>query len=178
MNAAHHGTLQPTEHDPTLPAAVLPEDPVAFIARAEQATNTCDTDWPMTIYAPTIRLETIGDGVHDIHHGADAVRPALETIYEWFADVDAHITKTLIATSHDTVVNTWHGTLFGGRQTTYGAELWRFDPTGHVTHNTLYTAMNPKPPSHPITGMRMLIGHPRPSLAFLNLRIRKALRAD
>ncbi|KAB2339302.1 nuclear transport factor 2-like protein [Actinomadura rudentiformis] len=151
----------------------IPDDPAAFVARAQLATNTCDTEWPMTIYAPAIRLETIGDGVHDVHEGADAVRPALESLYRWFAAADATISKTLIATSHDTVVNTWEGTLFGGRQTTYGAELWRFDQSGHVSHNLLYASINPKPSANPLGALRMLLGHPRPTWTYLKVRLRQ-----
>lgn len=151
----------------------LPDDPVAFVARAEHATNTNDTTWPMTIYAPSIRLETIGDGVHDVYDGAHAVRPALEDLYQWFALIDAQITKTLIATSEDTLVNTWHGTLFGGRQRTYGAEFWRFNEDGQVVHNMLYTSINPKPGNSVAGAIRMLIGHPRPTWAYIKVRARR-----
>jgi hypothetical protein len=161
---------QPDPHTPRsgtdVPARLVPDDPVAFVARAQLATNTCDVEWPMTVYAPTIRLETTGDGIRDVQEGAAAVRPALESLYRWFAATDG----TLIAASHDTVVNTWEGRLFGGRQSTYGAEFWRFDQTGHVVHNLLYASLNPKRPTHPVGALRMLLGHPRATWAYLNVR--------
>lgn len=159
-------------------STVIPEDPGKFVARAAQATNTCDTAWPMQIYAQDIRLELIGDGIHDVQTGAAAVKPALEGLYQWFAAIDAHLTKTLVATSDDTIVNTWDGTLFNGSQTTHGAEIWRFDETGHVRHNVLYTSVNPKRPSNPLAALRMLLGHPRPALAYLKVRPQVLLRTN
>jgi hypothetical protein len=32
--------------------ASLPQDPVAFVARAEQAPNAADVDWAVSNYAP------------------------------------------------------------------------------------------------------------------------------
>lgn len=155
--------------------AVLPDDPAAFIARAERATNNADTEWPMTIYAPSIRLELFGDGLHDVYEGTDAVRPAIETIYDWFQAIDGRLSKTLVSASGDAVVNTWEGTLFGGRHTTRGAELWYFDETGQVVRNVLYQSLDAKPLRHPMTAVRAFL-NPRPALAFLTARARHRAR--
>lgn len=151
--------------------ASIPDDPSAFVARAQEATNSCDTEWPMTIYAPNIRLETLGDGIRDVQDGAKAVRPALETLYHWLASIDATVSKSLTATSSDTIVNTFDGRLFGGRQIIHGVELWRFDQTGKVVHNLLYTCINPRSQTNPISAMRMLLGHPRPTWSYLKVKL-------
>lgn len=165
-----HWAAPPTS-GPSGRRSSIPEDPSAFVARAQEATNSCDTEWPMTIYASNIRLETIGDGVRDVHDGADAVRPALETLYKWLARIDATVDKSLTATSPDTIVNTFEGRLFGGRQITHGVELWHFDQTGKVVHNLLYTCLNPKSQNNPVSAMRMLLGHPRPTWSYLKLKM-------
>jgi hypothetical protein len=153
-------------------SALLPEDPVAFVAQAEQATNDADVDWAMSIYAPSIRLETYGDGLLEVHDGSDAVRKAVTTLYGWLQAIDGHVRKTFVAASGDALVNQWNGSLFGGRHASYGAELWYFDDTGHVIRNVLYQSLNPKPLSHPLTGMRGLLSHPRPALSYLAARRR------
>jgi hypothetical protein len=146
---------------------VLPEDPVAFVAQAEAATNAADVEWAMSIYAPSIKLETFGDGVRQVHEGAEAVRSAVTTLYDWLSASDGHIHKTLVAASGDVLVNEWQGNLFNGRYKTYGAEFWYFDDTGHVVRNVLYQSLDPKPLLHPITGVRGIVGHPRVTLAYL-----------
>lgn len=159
--------------------ALLPDDPIAFVAQAEHATNSRNVDWAMRTYAPSITLETFGDGLHEIHHGADAVRAAVETIYGWFDSIDGRIRKTLVSASGDALVNQWEGSLFGGRISTYGSELWFFDETGRVVHNILYQSLDPKGPTHPLTVLRAAICHPRPALTYLatRTRVRCHLRA-
>lgn len=147
--------------------ALLPEDPVAFVARAEKAANEADVDWAMNLFAPSIRLETYGDGLLQVHDGTEAVRDAVTTLYSWLQAIDGHICKTLVAASGDAVVNQWNGDLFGGRHVGYGAEFWYFDDTGHVVRNVLYQSLDPKPLSHPLTGIRGLLSHPRPALSYL-----------
>jgi hypothetical protein len=156
--------------------ALLPQDPLAFVARAEQATNAADVDWAMSIYAPSIRLEAFGDGLHDVHEGTEAVRRAVTTLYGWLHAVDGHVEKTLVAASGDALVNQWQASLFGGRHTAYGAELWYFDDTGRVVRNVLYQSLDPQPLLHPHTGLRGLVGHPRPALTYLAARIRERRR--
>lgn len=167
---SHGPTLEPSGSE-----RLIPGDPSAFVARAQAATNSCDTEWPMSVYAPDIRLETIGDGIREVHDGADAVRPALETLYQWLASIDATVTKSLTATSHETIVNTFEGRLFGGRQVTYGVELWRFDRAGQVVHNLLYTCINPRGQTNPISAVRMLLGHPRPTWSYLRVKLGRSV---
>jgi hypothetical protein len=124
--------------------AVLPQDPVGFVAHAEQATNAADVDWAMRIYAPSIRLEMFGDGLHETHEGNETVRRAVTTLYDWLQAIDGRVQKTLVAASGDVLVNQWQASLFGGRHTSYGAELWYFDDTGHVVRNLLYQSLDPK----------------------------------
>ncbi len=152
--------------------ALLPQDPVAFVARAEQATNTADVGWAMSVYATSISLETFGDGLHDVQEGTEAVRRAVTTLYDWLQAIDGRVQKTLVAASGDALVNQWEASLFGGRHASFGAELWYFDDTGHVVRNVLYQSLDPKPLLHPHTGLRGLVGHPRPALTYLAARIR------
>ena len=81
--------------------ALLPEDPVAFVARAEKAANEADVDWAMNLFAPSIRLETYGDGLLQVHDGTEAVRDAVTTLYGWLQAIDSHVQKTLVAASGD-----------------------------------------------------------------------------
>ena len=46
-------------------------DAADLVARSELATNQYDPYWQMSMYAKTIRLEIIGDGVHDIQDGIE-----------------------------------------------------------------------------------------------------------
>jgi hypothetical protein len=156
--------------------ALLPEDPVAFVARAEKATNDADVDWAMNLYGPSIRLETYGDGLLQVHEGTDAVRKAVTTLYGWLRAIDGHIQKTFVAASGDALVNQWNGSLFGGRHVGYGAEFWYFDDTGHVVRNVLYQSLDPRPLSHPLTGVRGLLSHPRPALSYLTAHRRARKR--
>jgi hypothetical protein len=153
----------------------VPDDPAGFVALAQDAANAYDTAWPLTVYAPDIRLEVLGDGIHDVHNGIDDVRPALELLYGWFDRTQARISKTLVATSSDTIVNLADGVILNG-QTIHGAEFWKFDQHGQVVHNLLYTSVNPKPLSHPLALLRMLIGHPRPALTHLAVQLRQYRR--
>lgn len=152
--------------------ALLPQDPVAFVARAEKAANEGDVDWAMNLFAPSIRLQTYGDGVLQMHDGTEAVRDAVTTLYGWLQAIDCQLRKTLVAASGDAVVNQWNASLFGGRHVSYGAEFWYFDDTGHVVRNVLYQSLDPKPLSHPLTGIRGLLAHPRPALSYLAARRR------
>lgn len=152
--------------------ALLPKDPLAFVARAEKAANEADVDWAMNLFAPSIRLETYGDGLLQVNDGTEAVRDAVTTLYGWLQAIDGHIRKTLVAASDDAVVNQWNGSLYGGRHVSYGAEFWYFDDTGHVVRNVLYQSLDPKPLSHPLTGLRGLLSHPRPALSYLAARRR------
>lgn len=156
--------------------ALLPEDPVAFVAQAEKATNDADVDWAMCVYAPSIRLETYGDGLLEVHDGPAAVRKAVATLYGWPEAIDGHVEKTLVAASGDALVNQWKGSLFGGRHICYGAEFWYFDETGHVVRNVLYQSLDPRPLSHPLTGVRGLLSHPRPALSYLTAHRRARKR--
>ncbi len=151
-------------------SAQLPQDPVAFIARAEQATNSRDVDWAMSTYAKTIRLETYGDGVCEVSEGYADVRRVVATIYDWLQAIDGRIRKTLIVAANDVLVNQWEGSLLGAKSATYGAEFWYFDGTGHVTRNVLYQSLDPKPLFHPLTGVRSLFSHPRLSISYLAAR--------
>jgi hypothetical protein len=156
--------------------APLPPDPVAFVARAQQATNSADVDWAMSCYAPSITLETFGDGLHQVHEGVTEVRDAVATIYDWLRANDGEVHKTLVAASGNVLVNSWEGHMFGGRSTTYGAEFWYFDDTGLVERNVLYQSLNPHGLRHPVTGARYLVSHPRSSVTYLAAAIRTKRR--
>lgn len=153
--------------------ALLPQDPISFVAQAENATNTADVEWAMSIYAPSIKLEIFGDGLHEVHEGVEAARLAVTTIYHWLEAVNGRVRKTLVAAAGDALVNQFEGSLFGGRHTFYGAEFWYFDETGHVVRNVLYQSLDPKPLLHPLTGIRGLVGHPRATFTYLAARTRE-----
>jgi hypothetical protein len=118
-----------------------------------------------------------GDGLHETHEGNEAVRRAVTTLYDWLQAIDGRVQKTLVAASGDVLVNQWQASLFGGRHTSYGPELWYFDDTGHVLRNLLYQSLDPKPLLHPHTPLRGLVGHPRPALTYLAAHIRGRQRS-
>jgi hypothetical protein len=156
---------------------VIPQDARAFVARAELATNSNDAGWPLTeAYAPDVRLEMIGDGVHQVCQGVAQAGPAVRALYDWIAASHGRVTKTLIATSPDTIVNEVKGHLFNGRHLTSGTEIWRFDEHGKVVHNVIYNALDAKPPTNPTAALRALIGHPRVALTYLAAQLRERRR--
>ncbi len=118
------------------------DDPYAFVAHAQQATNSGDTAWPMTVYSSDVELELVGDGIRDIHQGATAVQSALENLYQWLREIDADVRKEFFASSDRTIVNSFEARLFGGKQVAYGVELWRFDHKNEVIRNVLYGSIN------------------------------------
>lgn len=156
---------------------MIPDDPRAFVARAELATNSNDAQWPLTeAYAPDVRLELIGDGVHQVCQGLAEAGPAVRALYDWIAASRGRVTKTLVATSPDTIVNEVTGRLFNGRHETRGTEIWRFDQRGKVVHNVIYSALDAKPPTRPAAALRALIGHPRVALTYLAAQLRERRR--
>lgn len=152
--------------------ALLPEDPAEFVARAQDATNSGNVDWAMSVYAPTIELETFGDGLREVNRGPADVRRAVTVIYDWLGSMDSHITKTLVAASGDAIVNTAEARLFGGATTVYASEFWYFDDTGAVIRNVIYQSMNPRSFRHPKTAISGLILHPRLGLRYVRARAR------
>ncbi|MGI5131817.1 nuclear transport factor 2 family protein [Pseudonocardia sp. CA-107938] len=157
--------------------SMIPEDALAFVARAELATNSNDAGWPLTeVYAPDVRLEMIGDGVHQVSEGIAEAGPAVRALYDWIAAHHGRVTKTLIATSADTIVNEVEGRLFNGRHTTTGTEIWRFDEHGKVVHNVIHTALDARPPTHPAAALRALITHPHVAITYLAAQLRERRR--
>lgn len=156
---------------------MIPRDALAFVARAELATNSNDPGWPLTeAYAPDVRLELIGDGVHQVCHGIAEAGAAVRALYDWIAASNGRVTKTLIGTSPDTIVNEVEGRLFNGRHVTRGTEIWRFDEHGRVVHNVIYSALDAKPLANPAAALRALIGHPRVALTYLAAQLRERRR--
>lgn len=152
---------------------MIPQDARAFVARAELAANSNDAGWPLNeAYAPDVRLEMVSDGVHQVCSGMAQAGPAVRALYDWIAASHGRVTKTLIATSPDTIVNEVRGSLFDGRHVITGTEIWRFDEHGKVVHNVIYSALDAKPPTNPVAALRTLIGHPRLALTYLAARLR------
>ncbi|MGI8679409.1 MAG: hypothetical protein ACR2LX_12120 [Jatrophihabitans sp.] len=152
--------------------ALLPENPAKFVAQAQNATNSCDVDWAMSVYAPNVELETFGDGLHEVNRGSAQVRRAVTVIYDWLGSMDSHITKTLVAASGDAIVNIAEARLFGGTKIVYASEFWYFDETGAVIRNVIYQSMDPRSFRHPKTAVGGLILHPRLGLRYVCARAR------
>jgi hypothetical protein len=149
----------------------LPDDPAAFVAAAEKATNDYDVDAAHSVYAADARLENYVDGSFEVWEGSDQVRTAWDAYLGAMRERRFSLRKTLLNSGDDTIVNTWTGSL-GGRTDAQGIEYWRFDGEGKVREHRLYSLMNVKPTTHPLARLRLAAAYPVSALAFLRSRKR------
>ena len=149
----------------------LPDDPAAFVAGAEKATNDYDPEAATSVYADDGRLENYVDGAFESWEGRDAIRTAWGIYLGAMGERRFSLRKTLLSAGGDTIVNTWSGTL-GGRTDAEGIEYWRFDDAGKVRQHRMYSLMNVKPSTNPLARLRMAAAYPVSALAFLRARRR------
>lgn len=151
----------------------VPEDPAAFVAEAERATNERDLEATAALYSDDARLESFTDGAREEYRGPSEIRTGWKAYFAAMEDRDFKLRKKLTAVSDDTIVNDWTGTL-GGRTEAHGIETWRFDGEGKVREHEMYTFLNVKPSTSPLARLRLTLDYPLTALAFL--RAQRAAR--
>ena len=153
----------------------LPPDPSAFVAAAERGINERDLEATAGVYAPDALFESLTDGAHEAHRGADAIRTAWRGYLAAMGEREFFLRKELIAAHGDAIANTWVGSL-GGRTDAQGMEYWRFDDDGRVREHRMYSFLNLKPSTSPLARMRLAASYPLTALAFLREQARSSGR--
>jgi hypothetical protein len=149
-------------------SARRPADASAFVQRSADALNTADDiDWQLGVYAPTAVLQSFGDGIFDSLEGHRAVHAALMTEYLWFRSCNGCVAKDLMAASDDTIVASYRASLFLGRKTIHGIEMWEFDDLGQASRHIRYFSIDPKPLRGIRSWLRALLTNPRATGALL-----------
>jgi SnoaL-like domain len=159
------GTRAKNGHLPTVPA-----DAEHFVAEAARISNAADVQEALAVYAPDAVLECITDGTLLVHRGTAELRPGIEVMFSVARARRILVSKQLVATTSDTIVNIWRGTV-AGKHTTRGIEVWRFNTEGKVCHQQMYTFLNVCPDSDWVQRLRLLVLSPRTALAFLRAQI-------
>ena len=144
----------------------LPDDPSAFVAAAERATNERDLEATIGAYAPTARLESLTDGAWERYDGIEDIKTAWKGYLAAMRSRGFWLEKTLTAASDDTIVNKWVGGL-GGRTDAQGIEYWHFDDQGRVREHRMYSFLNVKPSKSRLQRLRLTLAYPRTALVFL-----------
>jgi nuclear transport factor 2 (NTF2) superfamily protein len=150
----------------------VPDDPQAFIAAAERGINERDLDATAGVYAQDVFMQTFTDGAEESFRGAEAVRGAWASYLAAMAERDFRLAKTLVATSSDTIVNEWSGTI-AGRTDSRGIEYWVFDHEGRVREHRLYTFLDVRPATSAIQRARLALAYPRTALSLLRAQRRR-----
>lgn len=147
----------------------LPDDPAAFVAEAEKATNDYDRGVIRRVFAADAVSEQISSGARDVFHGVDEISAAWEADCAGFETSRLRVEKTLISAGGDVIANTWQGEFFG-RPGARGLEVWRFDAEGKVRQHHLYSYVDTGPASSLKQRMRMLLNYPRLAVTFARAR--------
>lgn len=144
----------------------VPVDPQEFIAAAERGINERDLEATAGVYADDAFMQTFTDGAEESFRGSDQVRAAWASYLDAMADRDFRLAKTLVATSEDTIVNEWSGTI-AGRTDSRGVEYWVFDDDGQVREHRLYTFLDVRPATSAVQRARLGLAYPRTALSLL-----------
>jgi hypothetical protein len=147
-----------------------PADAERFVAEAERISNATNVEEALAIYSPDALLESVTDGTLLVHRGPE-LNTAIEVMFSVARTRSIKVSKQLVASTEDTIVNSWQGTV-GHRQQTRGIEVWKFDTDGQVCHQQLYTFLDVRPDTHPIQLLRILALYPHTALTFLRAKLR------
>ena len=152
----------------------LPDDPAAFVAEAQRASNAGDLAALETMYAADAVFENTADGVFERYRGGPQVVAAWKALLTVSSGAGLDIRKTLLTVSDDWIVNDWAGTM-GGRPVR-GIELWHFDADAKVVHHRTYSTLSALPSSSVRAKLRVLLNHPVFALRTLVAQRRFAAR--
>jgi ketosteroid isomerase-like protein len=144
----------------------LPDDPVAFVAAAERATNEYDLEAAAAVYADGAVMQSVTDGAEERFDGAEAIREAWRGYFEGMRTTGFQLAKSLVSADADTIVNSYESSFRDGRSGR-GIETWRFDDEGKVREHHMYSFLEVRPSSSLVQQLRLLISYPRIALAFL-----------
>jgi ketosteroid isomerase-like protein len=144
----------------------LPDDPVAFVAAAERATNEYDLEAAAAVYARGAVMHSVTDGAEETHRGADAIRTAWGGYFAGMRATGFQLSKELVSAEGDTIVNSYDSGFRDGRKGR-GIETWRFDDDAKVREHHMYSFFEVRPSSNLVQQLRLLISYPRIALAFL-----------
>jgi hypothetical protein len=150
-------------------------DPAEFVALAERATNTYDTELALTLYADDAEVEVIADGARERVVGRAAIEEALARFTGPLRDSGYSVKKTLLSAEEGIIVNEWTGR-FPGSDRSVGIEVWRFNAEGKVSEHRLLAFFDVRSVTSPIAGARVALGRPVLALRLLRARF-KGLRA-
>jgi ketosteroid isomerase-like protein len=156
--------------------AVSAPEPTAFLAAAERATNEYDVDAVMAVYAPDATLESVTDGAHELHRGADAVRRTWAGYLGGLGARGLTLRKHLVVADGETIVNEWQGE--GRHRRARGIEVWRFTPAGAVIEHRLFTFLDTRPSEGPLARLRLAAVSPRTAMALLRAQRRARSAPD
>jgi ketosteroid isomerase-like protein len=144
----------------------LPDDPAAFVAAAERATNEYDLEAAAGVYAPGAVMLSVTDGAEERFEGANAIRAAWRRYFDGVRSTGFQLTKTVVSADGDTIVNSYDSSFRDGR-TGRGIETWRFDDDAKVHEHHMYSFFDVRSSSNLVQQLRLLISYPRIALAFL-----------
>jgi ketosteroid isomerase-like protein len=145
---------------------LLPQDPVAFVAAAEDAINHYDLEATAGLYADAALLHSVTDGAEEHFEGADAIRTAWAGYLEGMRSTGFQLSKTLVSADGETLVNSYESSFRDGRSGR-GIETWRFDSEGRVVDHHMYSFFEVRPSGSLVQRLRLLMMYPRIGLAFL-----------
>ncbi len=152
---------------------VAPGDAARFVAEAARISNAANVQEALAVYAQDAVLESVTDGTLLVHRGSTELRTGIEVMFSVARTRSIEVRKQLVASTEDTIVNTWEGTV-GRRHKTCGIETWRFDQDGLVCHQRAYTFLDVRPDTNWVHRLRILALYPRTAFAFL--RAQRAVR--
>jgi ketosteroid isomerase-like protein len=144
----------------------LPDDPAAFVAAAERATNEYDLNGAAAVYAQDAVMHSVTDGAEETHSGAVAIRSAWDGYFAGMRATGFQLEKTLVSADGDTIVNSYDSSFRDGRKGR-GIETWHFDDEAKVREHHMYSFFEVRPSSSLVQQLRLLISYPRIALAFL-----------
>lgn len=150
-----------------------PADAAAFVEFVQDATNDYLPDAIYQIYAPEARLVMITDGGREESVGVPAIHAAWARSCATFQSCRFSVSKRLVATSEDTIVNQWWGGP-AGRRDGCGIEVWRFDAHAKVLDVHVYSFLKVRSAHHPIQVLQLLLGSPGMVLAFGRAALRRS----
>lgn len=153
-----------------------PDDPESFVSEAECMTNDRDVAPIDTVFSPTATMTSVIDGLVITAHGRDEIRTQWSLMCRFMAARRMVVSKRLVTSDADTIVNEWTGSL-GGRTNARGIEVWHFDEHGHVDDQRLYGFLNTGPDSSALQSLRMLAAYPVTAATFGLQRLRSGRKS-
>jgi hypothetical protein len=160
--------------DPSVTGAIgrRPSDAAAFVEFVQDTTNDHRPDVVYELYATDARLVMISDGAREESVGVQAIYTAWARSCAVFEARRFRLSKRLIATTGDTIVNEWWGGP-DGRRDGCGIEVWRFDAHAKVRAVHVYSFLKVRSTRHPLQILQLLLGSPGVVLAFARAALRR-----